>query len=269
MPIWLFFEVFLRTLANLTFFEARSWNSGFFWTPLDFLEIRKPRKIWLFLAYFQSDKLGSGKTLSELHIHCKSLVTRVYYHAGCKEYCKNFTVALKMIGVIDEKQMPESAVTPKEYASKDWTCVISMVSTSFHVYFVCGCARFLCICLKTAIWLFGTRSGFFGEDRLATLLCSSARFDFANWAVRQTVLPHTCARLLVFDETLAQPHSAVVNCSDAVIMVLFTPLFQRAAKILQLWCPVSQHWVYFPPVSLTWSASLYSVQCVTVLSSFI
>jgi len=119
-----------------------------------FFEIRKPRKIWLFLAYFQSDKLGSGKTLSELHIHCKSLATRVYHHAGCTEYCKNFTVALKMVGVIDEKQMPESAVTPNEYASKDWTCVISMVSTSFNVYFVCGCACFMCICPKNAIWLF-------------------------------------------------------------------------------------------------------------------
>jgi len=75
---------------------------------------------------------------------------------------------------------------------------------------------------------------FFGEDRLATLLCGLARFDLANWAVRQTVLTHTYARLLVFDETLAQPHFAVVNCSDAVIIVRFTPLFQRAAKILQL-----------------------------------
>jgi len=81
---------------------------------------------------------------------------------GAQNIAKNFTVALKMIGVIDERQMPESAVTPKEYASKDWTCVISMVSTtSFTVYFVCGCACFMCICLKTAIWLFGTRSGFF------------------------------------------------------------------------------------------------------------
>jgi len=59
-----------------------------------------------------------------------------------------------MIGVIDEKQMPEIAVTPKEYASKDWTCVISMVSTSFNIYFVCGCACFMCISIKTAIWLF-------------------------------------------------------------------------------------------------------------------
>jgi len=42
--------------------------------------------------FFQSEKLDSGKTLSELHIHCKSLLTRVYDHVGCKEYCKGFTV---------------------------------------------------------------------------------------------------------------------------------------------------------------------------------
>jgi len=40
-----------------------------------FLGSKKARKIWLFLAYFQSDWLGSGKTLSELHIHYKSLAT--------------------------------------------------------------------------------------------------------------------------------------------------------------------------------------------------
>jgi len=49
--------------------------------------------------------------LSELHVHYKSLVTRVCYHAGCTEYCKNFTVALKMIDVIDEKQMHVNVIT--------------------------------------------------------------------------------------------------------------------------------------------------------------
>jgi len=64
---------------------------------------------------------------------------------------------------------------------------------------------------------------FFGEDRLATLLCSLARFDLANRSVRQPVQPHTYARLLLFDETLAQPHFAVVNCSDAVMSVFYSP----------------------------------------------
>jgi len=48
-----------------------------------------------------------------------------------------------------------------------------MVLTSFNVYFVFGYAYFLCICCKTAIWLFlaflGQGLAFFGEDRLATL----------------------------------------------------------------------------------------------------
>jgi len=47
-----------------------------------FLEIKKARKFWIFLAYFQSDRLGSRKTLSELHIHYKYLTSRVCYHAG-------------------------------------------------------------------------------------------------------------------------------------------------------------------------------------------
>jgi len=40
--------------------------------------------------------------VSELHIHYKSFVTKVYYHAGYTEYCKKFTVALKMIDVVDK-----------------------------------------------------------------------------------------------------------------------------------------------------------------------
>ena len=43
-----------------------------------------------------------------------------------------------------KEQMHDSVITGKEYASKDWTCVISMVLTSLNVYFVCGCA---CICV--------------------------------------------------------------------------------------------------------------------------
>jgi len=68
---------------------------------------------------------------------------------------------------------------------------------------------------------------FFGEDRLATLLCSLARFYLANRVVRQPVQPHICARLLVFDETAAQPHVAAVNCSDAVMSVFYSPFSTR------------------------------------------
>jgi len=38
------------------------------------------------LFFFQSERLGSGKTLSELHIPYKSHLKRVYKHAGCKKY---------------------------------------------------------------------------------------------------------------------------------------------------------------------------------------
>jgi len=70
-------------------------------------------------------------------------------------------------------------------------------------------------------------------DRLATMLCSLTRFDLPNRGVRQPVQLHTYARLFVFDETLAQPHFAVVNCSDAVMSVFYSH-FQHTAKILQL-----------------------------------
>jgi len=33
--------------------------------------------------------------------------------------------------------MHDSVITGKEYASKDWTSVISTFLTSFNVYFVC------------------------------------------------------------------------------------------------------------------------------------
>ena len=60
-------------------------------------------------------------------------------------------------------------------------------------------------------------------------MCSLARFDLAKRGVRQAIQPHTYARLLVFDETLAQLHFAVVNGSG-VVMSVFYSLFQHAAK---------------------------------------
>jgi len=72
------FESDFQNLASVT-------HMGFFGNQ------KNPDHIWLL---FQSQRLGSGRTLSELHIYYKYLVTRVYDHAGCKEYCKYFTVAL-------------------------------------------------------------------------------------------------------------------------------------------------------------------------------
>jgi len=102
---------------------------------------------------------------------------------------------------------------------------------------------------------------FFDEDRLVTLLCSLARFDLANRGVRQPVQAHTfCARLLVFDGTFAQPHFAVVNCSDAVMSVFYSPFSTRSQTFaLMNSCVVALS--LFSSDILTWSAdSLYSVQ---------
>jgi len=90
----------------------------------------------------------------------------------------------------------------------------------FYVYMPQNCYLFF-------FWLFWDKVWLFGEDRLATLLCSLARFDLANWGVLQPVQPHTCVRLLVFDETFTQPHFAVVNCSDAAMSVFFSPFSVR------------------------------------------
>jgi len=81
---------------------------------LFFCKSKKPD----FHRFFFSRKSFADKTLSELHIHYKYLLMRVYGHVGCTEYCKDFTVALKMIDVINKKQMYDGAITGKENASK-------------------------------------------------------------------------------------------------------------------------------------------------------
>jgi len=101
---------------------------------------------------------------------------------------------------------------------------------------------------------------FFGEDRLATLLCSLARFDFSNRVVHQPVQPHTYTRLLVFDETLAQPHFAVVNCSDAVMSEFYSPFPTRSQNFAVMNSCVAALSSFSSDI-LTWSAdSLYSMQ---------
>jgi len=106
----------------------------------------------------------------------------------------------------------------------------------------------------------GQALAFFGEDRLANVLCSLARFDLANRGVRQPVEPHTYARRLVFDKTLAQPHCAVVNCSDAVMNVFYSPFSKRSQNLAVMNCCVLALSLFSSDI-LTWSAdSLYSVQ---------
>jgi len=62
----------------------------------------------------------------------------VYDPIGCTEYCKDFTVALKMFNLLNKKQMYDSGITGNENAYKDWNCIISMFLTSFDIYFVYG-----------------------------------------------------------------------------------------------------------------------------------
>jgi len=88
------FEI-LAFLTHFAFFENQN----------------KPNEIWW--LFFHSEKLGSGKTLSEPHIHYKSLLTRVYGHARCTEYCKDFTVGLTVFIVCNKKQMYDSVTTGK------------------------------------------------------------------------------------------------------------------------------------------------------------
>jgi len=65
---------FLKPDVEILAFFERLWL---------FMEIQKSQKK---SGLFQSEKLGSGKTLSKLHIHYKSFLKRVYNHAQCAEY---------------------------------------------------------------------------------------------------------------------------------------------------------------------------------------
>jgi len=93
-------------------------------------------------------------------------------------------------------------------------------------------------------------------------MCSLARFALANRGVRQTVQPHTFyARLLEFDNTLAQPRFAVVNCSDAVMSVFYYPVLTCNLYIFAVMNCCLVELSVFSSDTLTWSAySLYSVQ---------
>jgi len=126
---------------------------------------------------------------------------------------------------------------------------------------LCVIAHVLCVYASNLLSGFaGQGLAFFGEDRLATLLCSFARFDLANRGVRQPVQPYIYAQRLVFDDTLAQLHFAVVNCSDAVMSVFHSPFSTRSQNFAVVnSCVVALS--LFSSDILTWSAdSLYSVQ---------
>jgi len=85
-----------------------------FLTSLAFFGNKKARRNRDFSGFFQPERLGSGKILSELRFHYISLLKRVYDHVGRTKFCKDFTVALKVIDVIYRKQMYDSVITGKK-----------------------------------------------------------------------------------------------------------------------------------------------------------
>jgi len=132
-------------VVNLAFLKP-DFEIQAFLTRLPFYENQnyQSKSGFLFFIFFQSERLGSGKTLSELHIHYKSLLTGVYDHAGCKEYCKDFTVVLKIFNVFNKKQLYDSVFTGNENASKNLNCILSMFLMSFNIYF-CLVIHVLCV----------------------------------------------------------------------------------------------------------------------------
>jgi len=123
-----------------------------------------------------------------------------------------------------------------------WRVLMSILCVVVHV---------LCVNASKLLsgFFIGTRSGFFWWRQVGNLLCSLARFDLANRVVRQPVKPHTDTRLLVFDETVAQPHVAVVNWSDAVMSVFSSPFATRSQTFAVMNSCAVARWVYFPPIS--------------------
>ena len=101
---------------------------------------------------------------------------------GAQNIEKKITVALKIIDVVDKKQMYDSVITGKENASKEWNCIISYyIDESWQVAMsvLCLIRHILCVnALKLLSSFFGTKSDFFGEDRLATLV----RGQFWYWS---------------------------------------------------------------------------------------
>ena len=96
--------------------------------------------------------------MSEPHIHYKSLLKRIYNHAGCTKYRNYFTVSLKMINVIDKKQMYHNVITGNENVSEEWNSITSVFLTSFRLMSI------LCLVMYISyVFALKLLSGFFWE----------------------------------------------------------------------------------------------------------
>jgi len=172
-------DIHFCRVANLAFLKPDFEILAFFERLWLFLgNKKKPDKIWIFLAFFQSERLGSGKTLLELY----SLQISSERVCRLRRILKKIDFCPKIISVIDKKQMYDNVIMGKENASKEWNCIISMFLTSFNVYFVFGFMHVLAYVHSSSLyavkmlsgflffWLFlGRNQAFFNENRLATL----------------------------------------------------------------------------------------------------
>ena len=97
-------------------------------------------KLWLLmhLAFFENQKkadnmwlFSGGKSWLWQNIVSAAYSLQIFWresivHAGCKEYCKDFTGALKMFDVFNKKQMYDSIIMGKENASYLKLCYIDV-----------------------------------------------------------------------------------------------------------------------------------------------
>ena len=97
-------------------------------------------------------------------------------------------------------------------------------------------------------------------------MCTLVRFDLANRGVRQPVQSHAFyARLLVFGDTLAQPHFDVVNCSEAVMSVFYFPVLIRSLMFFAVMNCFVVALSYFPPLFKLGALKVY-IQCNATLN---
>jgi len=126
---------------------------------------------------------------------------------------------------------------------------------------LCVVVHVLCVyAWKLLSGFFGTRSGFLWWRQVGNPVVLFSKIRSCKPGCAPAVQPHTYARLLVFGETLAQPHFAAVNCSDAVMSGFYSPFSTRSQNFAVMNSCIAALGLFSSDI-LTWSAdSLYSVQ---------
>jgi len=112
---------------------------------------------------------------------------------GAQNIAKILLTALKMIDVIDKKQMYDSVITGKENASNDWNCIISIFVTRLNVYFVWFCM--LCGFFLRSSWIFGEDSFrilVFSSLNTFSVSTSSRHSLFSSWKLTNVQNVYDC-----------------------------------------------------------------------------